>query len=67
MQTPHDEKMQGVFDQIAIWELPGEQKTEVAQTIIDDLSTGVEYRSQMVLSAIIATLGLFINATPVVI
>lgn len=39
MQTPHDEKLQGIFDQIAIWELPGEQKTEVAQTIIDDLNT----------------------------
>lgn len=39
MQTPQEEKIQSVFNQIAIWELPDEQKTEVAQTVIDDLNT----------------------------
>lgn len=55
------------FDKIAIWDLSSEQKNETAKTIIDDVETGVEYWSSMFLSAVIATLGLLINSTPVVI
>jgi uncharacterized membrane protein len=56
-----------LFDRLAIWALPGEIKNTIAETIIDDLNTGVEYRAQMILSVVIAALGLLINSTPVVI
>lgn len=56
------------FDKrIAIWNLDGEQKAEIAGQIIDDMTIKLEYRSQMFLSIVIATLWLLINATPVVI
>ena len=61
------EKRSRLFDRLSIWDLPGEQKKEIAHTIIDDIHIQIEYRSQMGLSSIIAALGLLINATPVVI
>ncbi len=63
----HIEKLQGFFDYIAIRDLTGEQKEEIANHIIDDVWTTLEYWTQMFLSAIIATLWLLVNATPVVI
>ncbi len=65
--TPEIEQHQKWFDRLAIWELPGPTKNDVAETVIDDLNTGVGYRAQMILSAIIATLGLLTNSTAVVI
>lgn len=50
------ERHQRFFDRIAVWNLRGEIKSDVAQTIIDDLNTGIEYRSQMLLAVVIATL-----------
>jgi hypothetical protein len=45
------------FDKrIAIWNLDGEQKAEIAGQIIDDMTIKLEYRSQMFLSIVIATL-----------
>ncbi len=67
MEFEQQEKHNSIFDKVAIWDLEGEQKTEVAKTIIEDVETGIEYWSQMILSSIIATLWLLINATPVVI
>lgn len=61
------EKRSAWFEKLSIWNLEGEQKEEVANTIIDDIKTWIEYRSQMWLSSLIAALGLLINATPVVI
>lgn len=62
------EKRSQRFDRrIAIWNLEGEQKSDVAASIIDGMTIEVEYWSQMFLSIVIATLGLLINATPVVI
>lgn len=61
------ERHQRFFDRIAVWNLRGEIKSDVAQTIIDDLNTGIEYRSQMLLAVVIATLWLLTNSTPVVI
>jgi uncharacterized hydrophobic protein (TIGR00271 family) len=55
------------FEKIAIWELADEQKSSAAKTILEEVKTGIEYRSQMSLSVIIASLGLIIDATPVVI
>lgn len=56
------------FDtKIAFWNLDGKQKENIAKEIIDGLDIQLEYRSQMMLSIIIATLGLLVNATPVVI
>lgn len=60
-------KRRRLFDRLAIRALPGEVKNDLAETIIDDLNTGVEYRAQMILSVVIAALGLLINSTPVVI
>jgi hypothetical protein len=42
--------------QIAIWDLEGRAKAEIAQQIIDDMEIKLEYRSQMFLSIFIATL-----------
>lgn len=56
-----------IHRKIAIWNLSGEQKAELAKQVITDAQTELEYRSQMFLSIVIATLGLLINATPVVI
>lgn len=56
-----------LFNRIAVRELSGEWKSEVAQTIIDDLNVDRGFRIQMGLSAVIASLGLMINAAPVVI
>ncbi len=61
------EKTPTLIDKIAFWDLDGDTKETIAQAMIDDVSTTVEYWSQMLLSALIATLGLLVNATPVVI
>ena len=45
-----------LVERIAIWDLDGETKQNIAQSMIDDVSTSIEYRSQMLLSALIATL-----------
>ena len=50
-----------------IRDLDGNQKSEIAENIIQEIDTGIEYRSQMILSVVIATLWLLVNATPVVI
>lgn len=39
MQPQIEEKNDSFFNQIAIWELSDEGKTEVAQTIIADVET----------------------------
>ena len=44
------------FNKVAIWELNGEEKSHVAQTVLEELNTGTEYWSLMFLSIIIATL-----------
>jgi len=45
------------FDKrIAIWNLDGKQKAEIAGQIIDDMTINLEYRSQMFLSIVVATL-----------
>lgn len=56
-----------IVEKIAIWDLDWETKKNIATAMIDDVSTSIEYWSQMLLSALIATLWLLINATPVVI
>lgn len=63
----NQEKYHRFFDRIAMRVLPGEIKNDIAETIIDDLNTGIDYRSQMMLSVVISTLGLLIDSTPVVI
>lgn len=60
-QTPN------IIDRIAIRDLDWDIKQGIAQTMIDDVDTTIEYWSQMLLSVVIATLWLLINATPVVI
>jgi len=61
------DKTPEIVEKIAFWDLAWDSKQSVAQTMIDDVNTTVEYRSQMILSGLIATLWLLINATPVVI
>ena len=56
MDYQKQEKHNNLFEKIAIRNLSGEQKTDIATTIIEDVETGIEYRSQMVLSSIIASL-----------
>gem|GEM_PF-3771733 len=45
-----EHKHHKLFDKFAILDLSDEQKSEIAQNIIEDLNTGVEYRSQMLLA-----------------
>ncbi len=61
------DKIPELAERIAIWDLDGDTKENIAVSMIDDVTTSIEYRSQMLLSALIATLWLLINATPVVI
>ncbi len=61
------DKTPELVDKIAFRDLDWDMKQNIAQSMIDDVSTSVEYWSQMLLSALIATLWLLINATPVVI
>ncbi|USN57542.1 MAG: hypothetical protein H6766_03815 [Candidatus Peribacteria bacterium] len=65
--SDQEDKHHRLFDHLAIWALSGEVKNDLAKTIIDDLNTGVGYRAQMILSVVIATLGLLTNSTSVVI
>lgn len=56
------------FSRVAILALNGEEKSDIAEKIITDINDiGIAYRSQMILSVVIATFGLMINATAVVI
>ncbi len=66
IRTP-EEKTKWFFSALALLPISWEEKTTIATSIIKDVETGLEYRSQMILSIIIATLWLLINATPVVI
>ena len=50
------EKTPDIVDKIAIWDLDGDTKQTIAQSMIDDVSTSIEYWTQMLLSALIATL-----------
>ena len=67
MQEPWTDRIVRFYDWIALIELEGEQKADVAKRIIDDMNIKGDYRIQMVLAAIIAALWLLINSTPVVI
>ena len=67
MQDPDYSYGHSFFHRIALRDLSGEQKSGVASTIIDDINTNSGYRGQMMLAAVIASLGLMINAAPVVI
>jgi hypothetical protein len=45
------------FDKrVAIWNLDDEKKADVAQQILGDMKIQLEYRSQMFLSIVVATL-----------
>lgn len=55
------------FDQISFLELTDQHKEEVAKKIIADIETNKLYRLELILSCAIATFGLLINSTPVVI
>lgn len=62
------EESPNFFKRIALLELSWEKKAAAAQQIINEINDiGIAYRSQMILSVVIATFGLMINATAVVI
>lgn len=62
------EETPNFFSRIAILDLSWEKKSDIAQQIITDINdVGIAYWSQMILSVVIATFGLMINATAVVI
>lgn len=50
------DKIPELAERIAIWDLDGDTKENIAVSMIDDVTTSIEYRSQMLLSALIATL-----------
>lgn len=55
------------WHRIAILNLTDDEKTEVAKKMVDYSYTDALYWLQLILSVIIATLGLLINSSPVVI
>jgi len=55
------------FRKIAILDLSNEKKTVVAEKMVDYSYTDTLYWFQLILSSVIATLGLFINSSAVVI
>lgn len=59
--------MRRFFDRIAFLLLSDAKKHWVAEKVITDLNTGRLYRAEFILSIIIATLGLLLNSTAVVI
>lgn len=62
------ERVPSFFDRLAILDLDGERKAATAKQIIEETTDiGIAYRSQMILSVVIATFGLMIDATAVVI
>lgn len=58
---------QKLFRKIAVLDLGSEKKTAVAEKMVNYSYADVLYWFQLVLSSVIATLGLLINSSPVVI
>ena len=63
----HEQKSVSFFDKIAFLRLSDTKKSEVADKVLDDLFVGKLYFIELMLSAVIAALGLLINSTAVVI
>lgn len=62
-----DKPQHPFFDRIAFLLLSDTRKAAVAEKVLDDLYTGRLFWAELILSSIIATLGLLTNSTAVVI
>ena len=56
MQEPGTDSITKFYDGVALLELEGAKKSEVAIRIIDDVTVKGDYWIQMILSAVIAAL-----------
>jgi len=56
LNKKHMEQTPEIIEKIAIRDLDGEVKSHIAQTMIDDVETTLEYWSQMFLAVVVATL-----------